>query len=82
MTGNMLTVRNLQVSYGGIRAVKGVDLETDVVTVEVSGLSPDPVVRSLRQVWQGEAIYVGSDVARWQAERAVVCSLAVTLERR
>lgn len=34
--------------------VKGVDLDTDVVTVEVSGLAPDPVVWSIRQVWQDE----------------------------
>ena len=66
MTGIVLSVRDLRVAYGGIQAVKGVDLEVragELVTlIGANGAGKTTTLKAITgmQAWQGEIDYMGA----------------------
>ena len=72
MTGAVLSVRGLKVSYGGIQAVKGIDLEVrpgELVTlIGANGAGKTTTLKAITgtQAWSGEVDYMGTS-ARGQA---------------
>jgi branched-chain amino acid transport system ATP-binding protein len=66
MTGVVLSVRGLKVAYGGIQAVKGIDLEVragELVTlIGANGAGKTTTLKAITgtQVWSGEVDYMGT----------------------
>ncbi len=66
MTGIVLSVRGLKVSYGGIQAVKGIDLEVragELVTlIGANGAGKTTTLKAITgtQAWSGEVDYMGT----------------------
>ncbi|MEO8188587.1 MAG: ABC transporter ATP-binding protein [Burkholderiaceae bacterium] len=66
MTGAVLSVRGLKVAYGGIRAVKGIDLEVregELVTlIGANGAGKTTTLKAITgtQAWSGEVDYMGA----------------------
>lgn len=89
MTGNMLTVRNLQVSYGGIRAVKGVDLDVArgevVALIGANGAGKTTLLKAMSGLLRpaaGSITYDGADVTGKPAYDLVRRGLAMVPEGR
>jgi len=65
MTGPVLSVRGLKVAYGGIQAVKGIDLEVragELVTlIGANGAGKTTTLKAVTgtQAWSGEVEYMG-----------------------
>ena len=65
MTGLVLSVRGLKVAYGGIQAVKGIDLEVragELVTlIGANGAGKTTTLKAVTgtQAWSGEVEYMG-----------------------
>ena len=65
MTGVVLSVRGLKVAYGGIQAVKGIDLEVragELVTlIGANGAGKTTTLKAVTgtQAWSGEVEYMG-----------------------
>ena len=72
MTAVVLSVRGLKVAYGGIQAVKGIDLEVragELVTlIGANGAGKTTTLKAITgtQAWSGEVDYMGT-TARGQA---------------
>jgi branched-chain amino acid transport system ATP-binding protein len=68
MTGVVLSVRGLKVSYGGIQAVKGIDLEVragELVTlIGANGAGKTTTLKAITgtQAWSGEVDYMGTSI--------------------
>jgi branched-chain amino acid transport system ATP-binding protein len=68
MTGVVLSVRGLKVSYGGIQAVKGIDLEVragELVTlIGANGAGKTTTLKAITgtQAWSGEVAYMGTSI--------------------
>ena len=66
MTGIVLSVRGLKVAYGGIQAVKGIDLEVragELVTlIGANGAGKTTTLKAVTgtQAWSGEVDYMGA----------------------
>ena len=66
MTGVVLSVRGLKVAYGGIQAVKGIDLEVragELVTlIGANGAGKTTTLKAITgtQAWSGEVDYMGT----------------------
>ena len=66
MTGVVLSVRGLKVAYGGIQAVKGIDLEVregELVTlIGANGAGKTTTLKAITgtQAWSGEVDYMGA----------------------
>ena len=66
MTGVVLSVRGLKVAYGGIQAVKGIDLEVragELVTlIGANGAGKTTTLKAITgtQAWSGEVEYMGA----------------------
>lgn len=66
MTGIVLSVRGLKVAYGGIQAVKGIDLEVragELVTlIGANGAGKTTTLKAITgtQAWSGEVDYMGA----------------------
>ncbi|MEP6608665.1 MAG: ABC transporter ATP-binding protein [Burkholderiaceae bacterium] len=66
MTGIVLSVRGLKVAYGGIQAVKGIDLEVragELVTlIGANGAGKTTTLKAITgtQAWSGEVDYLGT----------------------
>ena len=66
MTGVVLSVRGLKVAYGGIQAVKGIDLEVragELVTlIGANGAGKTTTLKAITgtQAWSGEVHYMGA----------------------
>ena len=66
MTGAVLSVRGLKVAYGGIQAVKGIDLEVragELVTlIGANGAGKTTTLKAITgtQAWSGEVDYMGA----------------------
>ncbi len=66
MTGVVLSVRGLKVAYGGIQAVKGIDLEVragELVTlIGANGAGKTTTLKAVTgtQAWSGEVDYMGT----------------------
>ncbi|MGE0557581.1 MAG: ABC transporter ATP-binding protein [Burkholderiales bacterium] len=89
MTGNMLTVRNLQVSYGGIRAVKGVDLDIArgevVALIGANGAGKTTLLKAISGLLSpaaGGITYDGADMTGKPAYDLVRRGLAMVPEGR
>ena len=68
MTGVVLSVRGLKVSYGGIQAVKGIDLEVHagelVTLIGANGAGKTTTLKAITgtQAWSGEVDYMGTSI--------------------
>jgi branched-chain amino acid transport system ATP-binding protein len=68
MTGVVLSVRGLKVSYGGIQAVKGIDLEVragELVTlIGANGAGKTTTLKAITgtHAWSGEVDYMGTSI--------------------
>jgi branched-chain amino acid transport system ATP-binding protein len=68
MTSVVLSVRDLKVSYGGIQAVKGIDLEVrpgELVTlIGANGAGKTTTLKAITgtQAWSGEVAYMGTSI--------------------
>jgi len=68
MTGVVLSVRGLKVAYGGIQAVKGIDLEVragELVTlIGANGAGKTTTLKAITgtQAWSGEVDYMGTSI--------------------
>ncbi len=66
MTDTVLHVRDLKVSYGGIQAVKGIDLEVHagelVTLIGANGAGKTTTLKAITgmQAWSGEVDYMGA----------------------
>jgi branched-chain amino acid transport system ATP-binding protein len=66
MTGVVLSVRGLKVAYGGIQAVKGIDLEVGagelVTLIGANGAGKTTTLKAITgtQAWSGEVDYMGA----------------------
>src|SRR5438046_9237701 len=78
----MLTVENLEASYGDVRAVDGVSLEVEegaiVAIVGANGAGKTSLIRTIAGMLRparGSIRYRGSDIAGWPSYR--VCNLGI-----
>lgn len=84
----MLAVRGLQVSYGGIAAVKGIDLEVaqgeTVCLIGANGAGKTSTLKALARMLpaQGEIHYAGEDISHWPAHRLIGAGFALVPEGR
>lgn len=68
MTGVVLSVRGLKVAYGGIQAVKGIDLEVrpgELVTlIGANGAGKTTTLKAITgtQAWSGDVEYMGTSI--------------------
>lgn len=86
---SLLSVRGIHVRYGGIAAVKGVDLDVEegqIVTVlGANGAGKTSLMRAIAGVIRpaaGSVIYRGKHVEGWQAHRAPSQGLVLVPEGR
>lgn len=89
MTGNMLTVRNLEVSYGGIKALKGVDLDIArgevVALIGANGAGKTTLLKAISGLLRpaaGSIAYDGADTTGKPAYDLVRRGLAMVPEGR
>ena len=84
----MLKVRELRVSYGGISAVKGIDLDVadreTVCLIGCNGAGKTSTLKALARMLpaHGEIRYRGDDIARWPTHRLIGEGLALVPEGR
>mgnify|MGYP001206220960 CR=1 FL=1 len=85
----MLEVRGLQVSYGRIRAVQGVDLDLAagevVALVGANGAGKSSILKAIAGVerpQRGAIRFEGVDIAGWPAHRALARGIAYVPEGR
>lgn len=86
---NLLELRQLQVSYGGIRAVRGVDLHVEegelVSLIGANGAGKSTTLRAicgLEPVAGGDIIYAGASIAGQQSYMLVRQGLVMVPEGR
>jgi branched-chain amino acid transport system ATP-binding protein len=84
----LLEVRNLHVAYGGVKAVKGIDLvvaegET-VCLIGANGAGKTTTLKALARVvpGQGEIRYRGQDILHWPSYKLVGEGMALVPEGR
>ncbi|MGA0796149.1 MAG: ABC transporter ATP-binding protein [Quisquiliibacterium sp.] len=89
MTESMLSVRSLQVSYGGIQAVKGVDLEVRpgelVALIGANGAGKTTTLKAITGTQpsaQGEILYRGESIRGLGSHALVSRGLAMVPEGR
>ena len=85
----MLTVENLAVNYGPIRAVRGVSFavpEGQVVTlVGANGAGKTTILHTLSGLLRpagGRIVFAGQDITRWPAHRIVAAGIGQVAEGR
>lgn len=84
----MLKVRELRVAYGGIAAVKGVDLDVadreTVCLIGCNGAGKTSTLKALARMLpaHGEIRYRGDDIVHWPAHRLIGEGLALVPEGR
>ena len=88
-TPGTLTVRNLVVSYGGVRALHGIDLEVPAGGVLAllgnNGAGKTSTLTAVAGVVRpdsGRVLLDGRDVTGWRPDRLVRCGLSLTPEGR
>ena len=85
---SMLEVKHLKVSYGGINAVKGIDLQVDagemVALIGANGAGKTTTLKAICGVLQhaGRVHYNGEDVSRLPAYQLVELGIALVPEGR
>ena len=83
-----LSVENLVVSYGGIRAVKGISLEVDkgeiVALIGANGAGKTSTLRGIVRLVRGEGrvSIFGTDVSRLEANQVAALGVALVPEGR
>ncbi|HKO68361.1 MAG TPA: ABC transporter ATP-binding protein [Burkholderiaceae bacterium] len=88
MTGIVLSVRGLKVSYGGIQAVKGIDLEVragELVTlIGANGAGKTTTLKAITgtQAWSGEVDYMGGSTRGQASYQLLAQGLAMVPEGR
>ena len=88
MTGIVLSVRDLRVAYGGIQAVKGVDLEVragELVTlIGANGAGKTTTLKAITgmQAWQGEIDYMGASTKGLQPFQLLAKGMTMVPEGR
>ena len=87
--GSLLSVRDLQVAYGGIRAVKGIDLEVKagelVCLIGANGAGKTTTLKGicgLQPVRRGEILYHGENITGMRSYELVQRGLAMVPEGR
>jgi branched-chain amino acid transport system ATP-binding protein len=85
----MLEIRDLQLSYGRIRAVQGVDLDIAagevVALVGANGAGKSSILKAiagLERPERGVVRFQGRDIAGWPAHRALAAGIAYVPEGR
>src|SRR5215212_7895282 len=85
----MLTVENLTVNYGQIRAVRGVTFqvpEGQVVTlIGANGAGKTTILHTLSGLLRpagGRIVFAGQDITRWPAHRIVTAGIGQVAEGR
>ncbi len=88
-TAPLLTVENLAVSYGGIKAVKGISLEVRrgelVALIGANGAGKTTTLKAIARVlpWTaGGVTFDGRDLARTNAEDLIALGMALSPEGR
>jgi branched-chain amino acid transport system ATP-binding protein len=85
---NVLTVRNLSVSYGAITALHGISLEVaqgDIVTlIGANGAGKTTTLKAISGLARarGEIVFQGRDLANWPAHRIVAAGISHVPEGR
>ena len=86
---SLLSVQGLQVAYGGIRAVKGIDLAVDagelVCLIGANGAGKTTTLRALTGLVRpaaGSIVYDGADIARMKPHEIARRGLALVPEGR
>ena len=88
MTDIVLSVRGLKVSYGGIQAVKGIDLEVrpgELVTlIGANGAGKTTTLKAITgtQAWSGEVDYMGASTRGQASYQLLAQGLAMVPEGR
>ncbi len=86
--GVLLSVQDLTVSYGSIRAVKGISFdvrEGEIVTlIGANGAGKSSVLRAISGLvpYSGHVLYKGKDLGRVQADRIVALGITQVPEGR
>ena len=80
----MLTINNLVVSYGGIEALKGIDLEVEegkiVTLVGANGAGKSTTLRTIMGLLKptaGRIIYRGQDLLKEKTQNMVKLGIAL-----
>ncbi|MEN6547623.1 MAG: ATP-binding cassette domain-containing protein, partial [Armatimonadia bacterium] len=82
MADPLLLVEDLQVAYGGIKALQGVSLRVDpgeiVTLIGANGAGKSTLLRAISGMvpWQGSMTFAGQTLARVPAHRIVERGLA------
>lgn len=84
----MLEVRNLQVHYGGIAAVKGISFDVAagemVCLIGANGAGKTTTLKALARMLpaQGTMLYEGRDLSGWPAHQLIAAGLTLVPEGR
>jgi branched-chain amino acid transport system ATP-binding protein len=86
---NVLTVRDLAVSYGRIQAIKKVDLEVNegefVVLLGSNGAGKSTLLYALlgkARPGRGNIMFMGRDITQWPTEKIVAAGISLVPEGR
>ena len=86
---NILEIKDLQVSYGGINAVKGVSLQVEqgkiITLVGSNGAGKSTILRSIAGIVKpqsGEILYEGKDISGMSADKIVSKGITLVPEGR
>ena len=89
MSDLLLDIKDLHVSYGGIKAVKGIDIQVNkgeiVTLIGANGAGKSTTLRTIADLLkadQGEIIYKGEDITKLETNDIVSKGIALVPEGR